>query len=588
MLARGPGKARFPHVRRRVIGLGLALSLLSAVGIVGLSAAPASATAPAPSWWKDANGNDTVCDTAHNPGSYALGASYNGVKACGPGPTQGGTDYLVHFYQGAWGEYEWECVELVMRYMYLVYSIAPYSANGYQVVSNYSGTTLTKVTNNGASVPSPGDILAFNISTNHPGNGHTAVVTAVNVDGSGNGTVTTMEENAHANGVGSVSVTNKTLGDGVSAWLHDPSASPTPNGAGNVFIGTDQLTSGGILYPNRFILSSDDRFLLILQGDGNLVEYGLGYQVIWSSNTSGRSVAYATLQASDGNFVLYSPSGSSVWSTGTAGQGATKAVIQSDGAFALVNSSGTQVWSNGHGGQSSGLTAVGSNQLAAGGNLYPGQYLQSSDKRFSLVMQSDGNLVLYGPAFQYLWASSTNGQPVAYATLQQSDGNFVLYDSNGTALWNWGAAGSGATKAVVQADGNFVLANSSGTAVKQSGTGGKIVNAGSSLSSGGTLWPNYYLLSPDTRFMFIQQSDGNAVVYDYKNAVLWQNSKAGTSVAYTALQTDGNFVEYNTSGGPIWYTGTTTAAHANMQSDGNFVLYNASWSAVWQTNTGGH
>jgi hypothetical protein len=209
--------------RMKMVAIGVLLVLVGSAPLMVVNSA--SADVASPSWWKDASGNDTVCDTAHYPGSYALGASYNGVKACGPGPTQGGSDHIVHFYSGAWGEYEWECVELVMRYMYQVYGIAPYSANGYQVVSGYGGTTLTKVTNDGTSVPSPGDILAFNISTNHPGVGHTAVVTAVSVDASGNGTVTYMQQNASANGSGSVAVTGKMLGDNISAWLHNPNGS---------------------------------------------------------------------------------------------------------------------------------------------------------------------------------------------------------------------------------------------------------------------------------------------------------------------------------------------------------------------------
>lgn len=153
--------------------------------------------------------------------------TYNGVKACGPGPTQGGTDHLVHFYSGAWGEYEWECVELVMRYMYQAYGIPPYSApGGKDVVANYPGTgttVLTKVNNDGTSLPTPGDILSYAASSyTDPTYGHTAVVTGVNVDANGNGTVTVMQQNASANGWGSVTVTNHVLGMAVSGWLHNP------------------------------------------------------------------------------------------------------------------------------------------------------------------------------------------------------------------------------------------------------------------------------------------------------------------------------------------------------------------------------
>ena len=143
--------------------------MVAAAGLLttGVAAPPAAADASAPSWWLGA-----TCDAADNPGSYALGASYDGVVACGPGTAQGGTDVEEYFFQGAWGEYEWECVELVMRYMYLVFGIAPYSANGDTVVSNYNGNVLTQVSNNGTSLPSPGDILSWAGTQREPRRAH--------------------------------------------------------------------------------------------------------------------------------------------------------------------------------------------------------------------------------------------------------------------------------------------------------------------------------------------------------------------------------------------------------------------------------
>src|ERR1700691_3925310 len=120
---------------RRVIGLVVgALGLSSVAGVVmptpqalavtHVVAKSSQAATPSPAWW---SGN---CDINNHPGSHPLGASYNGVEACGTGQLQGGSDHLVHFFSGAFGVYEWECVELVMRYMYQVYGIHPYSANG--------------------------------------------------------------------------------------------------------------------------------------------------------------------------------------------------------------------------------------------------------------------------------------------------------------------------------------------------------------------------------------------------------------------------------------------------------------------------
>ena len=84
-----------------------------------------------PPWWSG------PCDDNHYPGSFPL-SSWDGLKACGPGPNRGGYDSVVEFFPGAWGEYEWECVELSMRWLYLEYGVRPYSANGSGVVWNYS------------------------------------------------------------------------------------------------------------------------------------------------------------------------------------------------------------------------------------------------------------------------------------------------------------------------------------------------------------------------------------------------------------------------------------------------------------------
>jgi len=124
--------------------------------------------------------------------SYPLGGSYRGVKACGPRPwADNAPNAMVQFFPGSWGVLEWECVELSMRFLYLAYGIAPYQANGNQVVTNYSGSELIKI-NNGTPgfAPQPNDIMSSGPDT---AVGHTSVVIESNVDSSGNGTITILE-----------------------------------------------------------------------------------------------------------------------------------------------------------------------------------------------------------------------------------------------------------------------------------------------------------------------------------------------------------------------------------------------------------
>ena len=101
-----------------------------------------------PAWWDGSCDTNNYYAASGAKKAYPLGGSYQGLEACGPRPGYNeGPDVLVNFFPGAWGAFEWECVELSMRYLYLAYGIAPYSANGKDVVWNYSGDKLVQISN---------------------------------------------------------------------------------------------------------------------------------------------------------------------------------------------------------------------------------------------------------------------------------------------------------------------------------------------------------------------------------------------------------------------------------------------------------
>ncbi len=181
---------------------------------------------PAPPWWSGS------CDVDNYPGAHPLGAAYRGVVVCGPRRNaDGGVDRLVRFYSGAWGEQEWECIELAMRYMYLAYGVSPYSANGMDVYANYStadGGGLVKIANGTAGVPpAPGDVITFGPLTSSP-LGHVGVVESVSIDTNGNGTVRILSQNDTVDGwrtlpIQSWAVNGPSQGLGaVPGWLHKP------------------------------------------------------------------------------------------------------------------------------------------------------------------------------------------------------------------------------------------------------------------------------------------------------------------------------------------------------------------------------
>jgi hypothetical protein len=254
--------------------------------------APATAL-PFPSWW---NGN---CDAnAHgSPTSYPLGDSYQGLPACGPRPAFDNCgnycDYPEHFYSGAWGELEWECVELSMRYLYLAYAVNPYSANGNQVVANYSGSALTKVTNGSGQAPVPGDVISFNDAN---AAGHTALVASSSVS-NGNGTIYVLQQNFGGNGYGNsndlmpMTVSGGVLQDlnGLHAlgWLHAGARIGYIDGSGNFYAQQGSLSTNWSLETQgviAFAMAGDRIGILQASGDFSVKEGGLNAP--WTNLTS--------------------------------------------------------------------------------------------------------------------------------------------------------------------------------------------------------------------------------------------------------------------------------------------------------------
>ncbi|NUT45791.1 MAG: S8 family serine peptidase [Saccharothrix sp.] len=98
----------------------------------------------------------------------------------------------------------------------------------------------------------------------------------------------------------------------------------------------------------------------------------------------------------------------------------------------------------------------GADRLVRGESLQAGQAKVSQDGRFTLVMQGDGNLVLYTAAGQALWHTNTHGTGAAYVVLQH-DGNLVVYTAAGVAKWHTNTYGTAADRLIVQNDSNLVL-----------------------------------------------------------------------------------------------------------------------------------
>ncbi len=121
---------------------------------------------------------------------------------------------------------------------------------------------------------------------------------------------------------------------------------------------------------------------------------------------------------------------------------------------------------------------------------------------------------------------------------------------------------------------------------------------GESISPGTTLNHCQGIKSADGKYITVQQSDGNLVIYNTHTAAPiwalknWDPLKAmGISSIpnRTVYQNDYNLVVYNKDNAPLWASNTVNknSNRLIMQNDGNLVMYTATGAFVWATGTNG-
>jgi hypothetical protein len=91
------------------------------------------------------------------------------------------------------------------------------------------------------------------------------------------------------------------------------------------------LPVGQALTAGSSLVSPNGAYRLLMQQDGNLVEYGPS-GAMWSSNTVGSGNSNSLVMQGDGNLVMYTASGAVPFATGEVGSGSNDSlVVQNDG-----------------------------------------------------------------------------------------------------------------------------------------------------------------------------------------------------------------------------------------------------------------
>ncbi|GAA3754538.1 CHAP domain-containing protein [Salinactinospora qingdaonensis] len=392
--------------------------------------------------------------------------------------SNGSAGYVSGDYSAPAVGMKWQCVELPQR-LYQAKGwhggIFAGVSGAYQIYDAAPNLGMERWANGSISSVVPGDMIVHGTGVGY-GYGHVSVVD--NVDGS---TIEAVEQNASYSGRASYTLSGGSLsragvGD-IRGVVHDPdnpatvgSGSPGGRNVGLYAVPRGpQLVAGQQLHSDEYLVSDNGHSVLKMQPDGNLVLYGPGFQVKWKTSTEGNPGSYLGVQG-DGNVVLYRPDGTPLWATNTSD--ITRFVVQSDGNLVGYDNGGNAEWASDT--VDSPDYSHSGHRLVTGQQLHAGSYLRSQDRRYYVLMQADGNLVVYSPGYRVLWASNTDGQGSRNTFLGvQSDGNVVVYRENhGPALWATNPRGI--TRFVIQDDGNLVGYDSSDNATWATGTDGMI------------------------------------------------------------------------------------------------------------------
>jgi hypothetical protein len=200
---------------------------------------------------------------------------------------------------------------------------------------------------------------------------------------------------------------------------------------------------------------------LSVQSDGNVSIYDRSNQPIWASNTDRNPGAFLSLQ-NDGNLVVYTPDKRQIFATNTSQSVATpnnavpvastlrkKPTFDDDVQRLMAARKATSSPTSTCGADLKIFTQNGKDENFSRTKQW------TTCNKYNLVFQNDGNLVLYNPSSNPIWATGTEGRAARMSV--QANGNVVLYDFSNQAIWATNTNGNPGAVLTLKNDGNLVV-----------------------------------------------------------------------------------------------------------------------------------
>lgn len=302
----------------------------------------------------------------------------------------------------------------------------------------------------------------------------------------------------------------------------------------------DTIFAGTCMFPGEARTSSNGLYLLLFQYDGNFVIYAItngSLTDIWMTRTHNKVSDKACMQF-DGNFVILNSKNETIWSSNTTV--GDRAVLQDDGSFAIYQGNDLQ-WIP--------QAQLFPDTILAGTCLGLVEYRMSLNRKFRIIFQTDGNLVIYGTGKDLFlpWNSGTDGKGADKACMQ-FDGNFVISNSNNETIWSirrYVQLHGAYNCAVIDNNGKFVI-KAACSQIEKSKEQKKLIKVkrpcNDTIESGEEIPLGHESISCNRCFRFVLQKSGALeILSGPERKLIWSSNTTGFNITKAVMEEFGEF-----------------------------------------------
>jgi peptidoglycan/xylan/chitin deacetylase (PgdA/CDA1 family) len=212
--------------------------------------------------------------------------------------------------------------------------------------------------------------------------------------------------------------------------------------------------------------------------------------------------------------------------------------------------------------------------LDSGTELTSGDTRTSPGGQFVLSMGADGQLTYSETGGATLWASPTNGNPGAVASVDH--GALSVDSADGATLWTTPPSDESADLQL-DSNGNLSL----------DGDGSELWSSRSALTTlraGQYLLPGWYVSSPNSRCRLLATPSGALRLTSSNGQVLWSNAPRSPG-SRTSLQGSGSLVTTNAANEPVWTSSTPrhNDDFVSVTNKGTVTITTRSGVVIWAT-----